>query len=446
MSDAAALYREILDGVREDLVTALGKGRHALWFRDTEVVRVSGRSVVLAVPTEVHRTWLEFNYRAEIDRAFGRVLGEGVHVELVVQPRLDEARAVRDHVPADEAGWRDALRDVRPAPTLLSFVSDEASAFAVRLAEQALHGSGVGAPPPTCFFGGPGTGKSHLLRALERALAADAGACVAFTAKRFTARVVAATRAGDSAALARLTADVAAARVVLLDDLDDLADRPATQHVLEGLLDTAAAHGGRFVVAGREHPRAVEGLSERLRSRLLAGVLFRLAEPSRETRGRIVAGRATALGLEMPDDVRDAILVAAPSVEAAAELADRWAFVSRRAGRPVEASHLLELAPPASPSSPREDVVRRAKDAVARHYGVDRRALDRPTKRPTVLEARRTAMYLVWRAAKLPLTELATAFGLRSHSAASRAITEVREQREIDPGLEVTLDGLLRAL
>ena len=52
-------------------------------------------------------------------------------------------------------------------------------------------------------------------------------------------------------------------------------------------------------------------------------------------------------------------------------------------------------------------------------------------------------MYLVYRACALPLSELGKAFGLKSHSSASKAIREIRDLREADVDLEQTIDGLL---
>ena len=101
-----------------------------------------------------------------------------------------------------------------------------------------------------------------------------------------------------------------------------------------------------------------------------------------------------------------------------------------------------EIAPPVSGTT-REEIIRRAKRAVAKHYGVAPRLLGEPTKARHARWPRCVAMYLVYRATPLPLAGIGRAFGLRSHSSASRAIQQVRERRERDPAFERTVDDLL---
>jgi chromosomal replication initiation ATPase DnaA len=145
---------------------------------------------------------------------------------------------------------------------------------------------------------------------------------------------------------------------------------------------------------------------------------------------------------EVPQETVDWILEHTGSTHGAVAVLDRWAAASAEIGRPLEAAWLPEVAPSVTASA-HEEVVRRAKEVVAQHYGIPHRLLDAPTKVRRAGRPRRVAMYLVYRAAALPLKDLGHAFGLRSHSSVSRAIQQVREEREREPALEHEIDGLL---
>ena len=443
-----AAYREILEGARDDLEAALGKHRCRLWFRDVAIEKVSGRSVTLAVPTDVHRTWLEYNYAALLAKAFGRVLGEGVEVLLRVSERLGGKRAIRDRLPADEGAWAALLGSRRPAPALLGYVApDEPSRFIVSFLSQMVHGNSEATPAGLYLYGEPGSGKSHLLSALHRAIeAATPGASTLVTARQFTTRFVSALRSRETGAVRGFQAGLEGRRVLLIDGLDDLAGKPATQHELDGLLDRVSGRGLRLVAAGRSAPRELVGLSDRLRSRLLGGVVHRVSAPSRERLPELLSVRAAGFGVALPADVAHAIVARSAGVEAACRWLDRYAAVASQEVEAPGLDWLEEMAPPPASLSTREEIVRRAKDLVAKHFGVPLSILDRPNKHPSALLPRRVAMYLVYRAAALPLADLGRAFGLKSHTSASRAIREIRARRDDDPTVEVVVDGLLGQL
>ena len=62
-----SVYREIEDGLRDELRQRVGRQRFKLWFRDTAVVDVSEDALTLAVPNDVHCTWLQYTYAEEDD-------------------------------------------------------------------------------------------------------------------------------------------------------------------------------------------------------------------------------------------------------------------------------------------------------------------------------------------------------------------------------------------
>lgn len=442
----AGPLREIDSAWKSDVRSEIGASKFTAWFRDTAIQSVSGRNVVIAVPTEVHETWISFTYGALLRRVFGRVLGDGVEVDFAVCARHADARAVRDKLPPDEALWRALVHKTRRPPTIEGFVPEGGNAFVVRLLEQLLHGNATSAPPTLMLCGEAGSGKTHLLRSLAAAFEARTpGSALYLPVRKLTERHVAAIRTKDFGAVQAVEVDLDGRALVLVDDVDELATKPQTQRALERWFERAGTTTRRFVAAGRTHPRELDGLSPRLRSRLLSGIVHRLAVPSLDLRRRILVERGVRSGARPPDAVVAAILERHPSVAGACALLDRWVAVSVRDAGAAPVEWLREMGAPPS-STPVDEVVRRAKDVVATYYGTARGVLERSTKHPTTVEARRVALYLAHRASSAPLASLASAFGWKSHSTAGRAVTDVKRRREVDPGFEALLDGLLASL
>lgn len=439
----SALYREINDGLREELVQSLGRHRFRLWFRDTTVTDVSANGLTLAVPTDVHRTWLQFTFGDVLRQACENVLGPGVNLSLEVSAEQERRRLLRDQLPQRAEEWDQLLEQRAPKPSLENFVARPSGRFPLMLARQLLEGGGARSASSLYVYGECGAGKTHLLQGLTNDMARrQPGAALYMTARLFTQRFVTALRAREVDALRAFELDLEQRKLVLIDDIDELASREATQHEIVTLLERCTGTDTRFVFAGRSHPREIGGLSPRLRSRMLGGVVLSMPVPNSEALGEILADRASRTGMALPDEVRTAILDRTASVRGAIEILDRWAVASSEIGRPLDIAWLEELAPSVSATA-REEVIRRAKDLVSSHFGIRRDLLDHPTKVRSARFPRRVAMYLVYRACALPLVELGNAFGLRSHSSVSRAIREMRRLRADDAGVEQLVDGLL---
>ena len=439
-----ATIREIQDGLKAELVEAVGRHRFRLWFRDLAVSDVDGEQVVLDVPSDVHLAWMQVTFGDVLRQACERVLGEGVHVDVRVSSEAARRGALRDRLPQKPGEWEARLAEHRPAPTFEGFVADSANRFALLLLERLATAGANATRGALVVVGPPGSGKTHLLQA-----AADVrgrrspGAVALLDAQGLTQRYVSALRARDLDAVRAFELSLGERELVLLDGLEELADRAATQEELVRLLDKSSGDTGPcWVLASRVAPAELGGLSERLRCRRAAGLEARLRAPSDTVLDEILVRRAAAQAQVVPDDVRQAIRRRSTSVPGAVALVDRWALGSRLAGEALDATWLEEVAPGVS-LTPSEEVVRRVKQVVAEHFGVEGRWLERPTKLRQAAFPRRVAMYLVYRACALPLGRLGEAFGLRSHSSVSRAVQEVRTLRERDAGVEQMLDGLL---
>ncbi len=134
------------------------------------------------------------------------------------------------------------------------------------------------APAVLCVVGGCGVGKSHLLSAISAAHAARApeGHVKSVAGEAFVNAFIAAC---VNKRFERFRAAFRSVDLLVIDDIEALAGKPATQAELVNTMDAVAARGGRIVVSARCEPRALTGLSGAVVSRLAGGLVATLARP-----------------------------------------------------------------------------------------------------------------------------------------------------------------------
>lgn len=192
-----ALLREVQRALAGELQEGVGRSRYRLWFRDVDVAAVDGECITLAVPTEVHRSWIEVAFAGVVREASERVLGRGVRVDVTVGAAQGARRALRERLPPDAQAWEQRLRELRPPARLAGFVAPPGEQWAAALLQQLAWGEGPLGGAPICLLGEGGSGKTHLLEALEAEVSARApGEALLLGGRRLAQRVGAATRPG----------------------------------------------------------------------------------------------------------------------------------------------------------------------------------------------------------------------------------------------------------
>ena len=151
---------------------------------------------------------------------------------------------------------------------------------------------------PLVFIGKSGVGKSHLLNALGLELARQPGAVVAcLSTQAFIDELIAAL---DGNRMEWWRARYRRATALLLDDIHLIGGKDRTQEELFNLFNLFQDLERQLVFTAPAHPKTLQGIEQRISSRLEGGLVVELPEPDREVR-RVVVQRALG-AQEVPDD------------------------------------------------------------------------------------------------------------------------------------------------
>jgi DnaA family protein len=155
-------------------------------------------------------------------------------------------------------------------------------------------------PQAAWLHGPPGSGRTHLLQA-ACAAAGEAGRAVAYLPMRELG-------SGGTGVLAGLEA----LDLLCLDDLEAVAGATGWERALFGLYNELAERGGRLAVAAREPPARSGFALPDLASRFAAASVRPLRPLPEESHGEALAARASAQGLDLPEDTLHYLLRRAP--------------------------------------------------------------------------------------------------------------------------------------
>jgi chromosomal replication initiator protein len=438
---------EIVSALRAALAEKVGGERFELWFGASTRLELSGRTLTVGVPNTFFLEWIRANFRRAIEAACLQTLGHSPAVKFGVDPSLPEPQAgptPPESNPTDvpHRGLANGAAPARGAPakpaatngstgstrrrfaSLSTFVAGRTNALALASAQAVARRPGE--MTPLLIYGPTSVGKTHLLEGIWAAARKSCRqlAAVYLSAEQFTTYFLEALRGSGLPSFRRKYRGVG---LLILDDLQFLAGKRATQVELLHTVETLLRQGRQLVFAADRSPAELAELLPELTTRLESGMVCRIEPPDYATRLGILAQMAAGRQMHVPPEVQQ--FIASRLTNHARELSGalcRLQATSEVLGRPIT----LPLAEEALAEMIRHSgrVVRLAdiEKAVCDVFGVEPASLHSDRKAKRVSHPRMLAMWLARKHTRAALSEIGEYFGRRSHS------TVISAQKRVD--------------
>jgi chromosomal replication initiator protein len=432
----------------------VGQARFNLWFQGHARFVSLGTEVIVVARNESGRDWLEHTFGEAVRTAAADVCGSPVPVRWVVDPaafspstrgteapsesREPEAKnlfgePVPPAKPKAKKADPDAEAFARPPASqktgrtwkkLPDFVVGSCNRVAYASAAAVVEDPGQGANP-LVLHGPVGTGKTHLLEGIYCGLKRRFDTKPVFTtAEEFTTRFVQASRLGKMSAFRRHYRECSA---LLLDNLNFLATKRATQEEFLHTFDSLVADGRQVVVTTDCHPRLADELMPELADRLLGGAVWSLLPPDAETRLEILRKKASGRGPTIPDDVLQAVAsVLRGNVRELEGAVNGIRHYSKVAGRPVDHALVREALGDLLRHAVRVVTLPDVDGAVCSVLRLSNGTLQSKARSWAVCHPRMLAVFLSRKHTAATYGEISKHFGAKTHSTAVAAEKKVR--------------------
>jgi len=472
MTGIAIDLKEKWDRVSKRLRAELGEDLFTSWFARMEPEELNGGRFAVSVPTRFLKTWIETHYIAKLHKTSEAELGQIDAVQVRVRIRGVPHRAPEPSERRVEARSPDVALPfmAAPAATITVQAGDRALSldptqtfdnFVVGSSNQLAHAGAcrvADAQPgttvsfnPLFIHAGAGLGKTHLLNAIGNRIREKGPErrVLFLTAERFMYSFVVALRQRDTISFKD---QFQAVDVLLIDDFQFLQGKTMQTefcHAFNSLVDSRR----QVIIAADVPPAQLDAIDQRMRSRLMGGLVIDIELPDLDLRRRIVMSRYAGLqsrtpGLVIPDDVLE--FIANKITGGGRELEgamNRVLAYQQFNHQPITldlaAMVLRDLS--ANPDQCRikiDDILK----IVGRHYNVARTDLLSPRRARTVVVPRQIGMYLAKKMTARSLPEIGRRFGGRDHSTVLHAVRKIEEQIKTDDRLAREVALLIRLI
>ncbi|MFN7113895.1 MAG: chromosomal replication initiator protein DnaA [Alphaproteobacteria bacterium] len=444
-----ATYAAGFESVKAALKSDIGETAFRSWILPLEARAFDAGALDIRVPTRFIRDWVRTHYGDRLAKLCAMHIAGCTRIDYSIaaaKPAAAEAaRAYEPVTTANENAAAEAVESLSsaldPRFTFDNFIVAPSNELAYAAAKKLASGENV-TFNPLFLQGGVGLGKTHLMQAIAQDVAARAPEkrVVYMSAEKFMYQFVRALRSRDTMAFKEYVRGV---DILMIDDIQFICGKESTAqeffHTFNALMD----QGKQVVLSADKAPGDLEGLDDRLRSRLGMGLVAGIQNTSFELRLEILRAKCVLMKREMPADVL--VFLAEKITSNVRELEgalNRLIAHAELVGRAVTLAGAEELLQDLLRAAGRRITIEDIQRRVADHYNLRMTDILSPRRARPVARPRQVAMYLAKALTEHSLPEIGRKFGGRDHTTIIHGVRKIEELLLADRQLAADIETL----
>ena len=459
--------------VRAQLRSDVGDAAYNSWLKPLTLGDFHGGRLRVAVPTRFMRDWIEQNYSARLSELWAAENDAVKTVEIIVEPsqtvvqpagapprqplaqRIESEAAPRSasgnpvSASAVPDGGDPALEDVRAIIDdrfkFSNFVVGRSNELGHAAARRVAESKSVPFNP-LFFYGGVGLGKTHLMHAIAWHITErePKRRVLYMSAEKFMYQFIRALRYRT---IMDFKEQFRSLDVLMIDDIQFIAGKDSTQEEFFHTFNALVDQNRQIIISADKSPSDLDGIEERLKSRLGCGLVADIHPTDYELRLGILMAKAEQSGADIPDKVMEFLAHKITSNVRELEGAlNRIVAHATLVGRAVTLETTQEVLHDLLRANDRRVTIEEIQKRVAEHFNIRLADMHSARRARAVARPRQVAMYLAKQLTSRSLPEIGRKFGGRDHTTVMHAVKKVEELRSTDAGFNEDVELLRRML
>tara|TARA_A100001234_G_scaffold21773_2_gene17253 strand:- start:4605 stop:6023 length:1419 start_codon:yes stop_codon:yes gene_type:complete len=445
----------------------LGEATFRSWFKHIEFGELTEKKLVLYVPTKFMKDWIHTHYS---DRILTILKNDNIPVSSIffelqnfkttkepLNNNLEKTTtsskpSIHTKYSSDESGDHNSMLGAPLDPNLSfdNFVVGGSNELAYAAAKRITEVERVSFNP-LFLYGGVGLGKTHLMHAMALEIKKNwpERKVLYLSAEKFMYQFIKALRFKDTMSFKQQFRSV---DVLMVDDIQFIAGKDSTQEEFFHTFNTLIDHNHQVVISADRSPVDLDGIEERIRSRLGWGLVTDIHASDYELRLGVLQTKAKKHVEDNPEIIiKDNILeFLAQRIDSNIRVLEgalnRVIAYSSFVNKPLTIEMAQEVLKDLIRASQRRITIDDIQRKVADYYNIRLSDLLSARRSRTIARPRQVAMYLSKILTTRSLPEIGRKFGGRDHTTVIHAVKRIESLQDSDNAIQEEVEVLSRAL
>ena len=444
--------------VRGRLREEFGDAAFKSWLKPMVLQEVRDAGIRIAVPTRFMRDWVANHYGSRLTSIWNEENSAIRAVDVIVAPSLTSNKTAPrvdagddEHEPSDapaavaEPEISDLSAPLDARFDFDSFVVGKPNELAYAAARRVAE-SEIAPFNPLFLYGGVGLGKTHLMHAIAWHIRQrnPKRRVMCLSAEKFMYQFIRALRHKDTVAFKDQFRSV---DVLMIDDVQFISGKDSTQEEFFHTFNALVDQNRQVVISADKSPNDLEGIEDRMKSRLGWGLVADIHPTTYELRLGILQAKAERLGIPLPGKVLEFLAhKIASNVRELEGALNRIVAHGTLVGREIGLEMAQDVLHDLLRAHDRRVTIEEIQKRVAEHYNIRLSDMHSARRARAVARPRQVAMYLAKQLTARSLPEIGRKFGGRDHTTVMHAVRKIEELRGADPNFAEDVDLLRRML
>ena len=431
-----------------DIKIEIGNDAFNTWIAKLNIIELTDGLLKLSAPSNFIRDNVASRFSNLISKVFNSYGSSVESVNIEVYDNNNKEISKNSDKTLEKKAEIDNLKGISVLDKRLTFKNfvvgkpnEFAYAAALRVAE-----SDTPAFNPLFLYGGVGLGKTHLMHAIAWHIKETHPnkKVIYISAEKFMYLFIRSLRFKDAMSFKEMFRNV---DVLMIDDVQFIGGKDTTQEEFFHTFNELVDNNRQVILSADKSPSNLDGVEDRLKSRLGWGLVADIHPTNYELRLGILQSKSKRHKVKIPDKVLEFLAVKITSNTRELEGAlNRIVAHATLVGRDITIDVSQEVLRDLLRSNEKYITIDLIQRKVCEFYSVKLSDLNSAKRQKAIAMARQVAMYLSKELTTKSLPDIGRNFGGKDHSTVIHAVKRVKENMEKDREFATDLEILTKSL